>query len=98
MGAPSPELCNLWLARAFNAQDVEVAGDRRVMRDDVHVRFHADVGRHRLADALGASGRLGSAMDLIDLNDRSIRMVHGGGGFDVLRVEGACEPEVAEFG
>jgi hypothetical protein len=23
MGAPSPELCNLWLARAFNAQDVE---------------------------------------------------------------------------
>ena len=25
MGAPSPELCNLWLARAFNAQDVEAA-------------------------------------------------------------------------
>src|SRR3990170_2152913 len=23
MGAPSPELCNLWLARAFNAQDAE---------------------------------------------------------------------------
>jgi ketosteroid isomerase-like protein len=23
MGAPSPELCNLWLARAFNAKDVE---------------------------------------------------------------------------
>ena len=22
MGASSPELCNLWLARAFNAQDV----------------------------------------------------------------------------
>ncbi|WP_105404739.1 nuclear transport factor 2 family protein [Neorhizobium sp. T7_12] len=25
MGAPSPELCNLWLARAFNTQDVEAA-------------------------------------------------------------------------
>ncbi len=25
VGAPSPELCNLWLARAFNAQDVEAA-------------------------------------------------------------------------
>ena len=25
MGAPSPQLCNLWLARAFNAKDVEAA-------------------------------------------------------------------------
>ena len=25
MGAPSPELSNLWLARAFNEQDVEAA-------------------------------------------------------------------------
>jgi ketosteroid isomerase-like protein len=25
MGAPSPELCALWLARAFNAQDVAAA-------------------------------------------------------------------------
>ncbi|AZO66577.1 MAG: DUF4440 domain-containing protein [Mesorhizobium sp.] len=25
MGAPSPELCNLWLARAFNAHDVNAA-------------------------------------------------------------------------
>ncbi|WP_027581672.1 nuclear transport factor 2 family protein [Bradyrhizobium sp. Ai1a-2] len=25
MGAPSPELCNLWLARAFNANDVDAA-------------------------------------------------------------------------
>ncbi|RWN67970.1 MAG: DUF4440 domain-containing protein [Mesorhizobium sp.] len=25
MGAPSPELCNLWLARAFNAHDVSAA-------------------------------------------------------------------------
>jgi ketosteroid isomerase-like protein len=25
MGAPSPELCNLWLARAFNANNVDAA-------------------------------------------------------------------------
>ena len=25
MGAPSPDLCALWLARAFNNQDVEAA-------------------------------------------------------------------------
>jgi uncharacterized protein YjiS (DUF1127 family) len=25
MGAPSPDLCNLWLARAVNAQDVDAA-------------------------------------------------------------------------
>ena len=25
MGAPSPELCNTWLARAFNAHDVQAA-------------------------------------------------------------------------
>ena len=25
MGAPTPELCNLWLARAFNTQDVDAA-------------------------------------------------------------------------
>lgn len=25
MGAPTPELCNLWLARAFNAQDAAAA-------------------------------------------------------------------------
>jgi len=25
MGAPSPDLCNLWLARAFNAQDADAA-------------------------------------------------------------------------
>ena len=25
MGAPSPELCNLWLAHAFNSHDVEAA-------------------------------------------------------------------------
>jgi ketosteroid isomerase-like protein len=42
MGAPSPELCNLWLARAFNAQDVEAAAamyhpDASIVQvDEVH--------------------------------------------------------------
>ena len=42
MGAPSPELCNLWLARAFNARDVEAAAamyhpDASIVQvDDVH--------------------------------------------------------------
>jgi len=42
MGAPSPELCGLWLARAFNAQDVDAAAalyhlDASIVQiDDVH--------------------------------------------------------------
>ena len=42
MGAPSPELCNLWLARAFNAHDVDAAAamyhlDASVVQvDEVH--------------------------------------------------------------
>ena len=36
----------------------EVAGHGRVMGDDIHVRLHPDIGRHRLADAVGAAGVL----------------------------------------
>jgi ketosteroid isomerase-like protein len=42
MGAPFPDLSNLWLARAFNAQDVEAAAALYhpeasiVQVDDVH--------------------------------------------------------------
>jgi len=42
MGAPCPDLCNLWLARAFNAQDVDAAAARYqpeawiVQVDEVH--------------------------------------------------------------
>ena len=42
MGAPSPDLSSLWLARAFNAQDVEAAAALYhpeasiVQVDDVH--------------------------------------------------------------
>jgi len=42
MGAPSPELVDLWLARAFNTQDIDAAAamyhpDTRVVRlEHVH--------------------------------------------------------------
>ena len=42
MGAPSPDVSNLWLARAFNAQDLEAAAalyhpDAAIVQvDDVH--------------------------------------------------------------
>jgi ketosteroid isomerase-like protein len=50
MGAPSPDLCNLWLARAFNAQDAEAAAamyhpDAAIVQiDEVHAapRSHAE--------------------------------------------------------
>jgi hypothetical protein len=62
MGAPSPELVDLWLARAFNAQDVDAGAamyhpDASVVRlDQVHgtgavVRGEA-ASTERIADAL----------------------------------------------
>jgi ketosteroid isomerase-like protein len=57
MGAPSPELCNLWLARAFNAQDVEAAAAMYhpeasvVELDEVHGRTRVAQG----ADAIRAT-------------------------------------------
>ena len=75
----------------------EIAGDGRVMRHDVHVRLQSDTGRHGFADAVGAARDGGAAMDLIDLNDRCIGMIHRRRGIDILRVEGAREPEIAEF-
>ena len=63
MGAPSPELCNLWLARAFNAQDVDAAAamyhpDASVVQvDDVHggtsVAHGADAVRRTMAAYIG---------------------------------------------
>jgi hypothetical protein len=46
MGAPSPELCNLWLARAFNAQDVEAAA----------AMYHPEASIVRLAEVHGETG------------------------------------------
>ena len=63
MGAPSPELCNLWLARAFNAQDVEAAAamyhpDASIVQvDEVHggtkVARGADGIRRTMAAYIG---------------------------------------------
>ena len=54
MGAPSPELCNLWLARAFNAQNVEAAvamyhPDASIVRVD---QVHGGATTARGADAI----------------------------------------------
>jgi len=54
MGAPSPELCALWLARAFNAQDVEAAAalyhpDATIVQVD---QVHGDTKIARGADGI----------------------------------------------
>ncbi len=71
MGAPSPELCNLWLARAFNAQDVEAAAAMYhpeasiVHVDEVHggtsIARGAEAIRKTMADYI----RLKPHMDVI---------------------------------
>lgn len=63
MGAPSSELCNLWLARAFNAQNVEAAAAMYhpkaaiVQVDEVHggttVARGADSIRRTMAAYIG---------------------------------------------
>lgn len=57
MGAPSPDVCNLWLARAFNALDVEAAAalyhpEASIVRVD---EVHGEVGVARGADAIRAT-------------------------------------------
>ena len=66
--------------------------------DHIHVRLEVDIGRHGLPDAVGSARDRGAAVNVIDLHDRSVWMVHCGGGLHVLRVEGAGEPEIAKFG
>jgi hypothetical protein len=63
-----------------------------MMCDDVHVGLQANIGRHRFADRFSAAGDCGSAVHLIDANNRGVRVVHGGGRFDVLRVERSGKP------
>ena len=64
MGAPSPDLCNLWLARAFNAQDVDAAAamyhpDASIVQvDEVHGL--RDVGEVILAFVVIEDARFGS--------------------------------------
>src|SRR5439155_523451 len=54
----------------------KIAGYRGVMGHDIHVRLQSDIGGHRLADAVGAARDAAAAMDFVDLNDRSVGVVH----------------------
>lgn len=74
----------------------EVAGDRRVMRHDIHVGFHADIRGHRLANVLGAAGNLGFAVDVVDSDNGRIGMIHRRSCLGVLRVECPSKPQVAQ--
>lgn len=73
----------------LRARHGEVAGDRGVMGDHVHVRLKADIGRHGLGDGLAAARDRRAAMDFVDLHDRGLGVVHCRRGFDILRVERA---------
>jgi hypothetical protein len=66
------------------------------MGHHIHVRLQPDIGGHRLADAARAARNAGTAMDVVDLNDRRFGVIHRGRGIDILRIEGACEPEIAK--
>lgn len=71
MGAPSPELCNLWLARAFNAQDVDAAAamyhpDASVVQvDDVHGGTRVARGPDAIRDTMAAYIGLRPHMDVV---------------------------------
>src|SRR6188508_3435537 len=67
------------------------------MGDDVHVRLESDIGGHRLADAVGAAGEAGPAMDFVDLNGLRLGVLHRSRSIDILSVEGAGETEIAEI-
>jgi hypothetical protein len=56
-----------------------------MMYHHVHVRLEADIGGHGGADACGAAGYLGAAMDVVDLHDRDLRMVKSCRSLDVVR-------------
>src|SRR3546814_15915426 len=74
MGAPSPELCNLWLARAFNAQDVEAAvamyhpEASNVQVDEVHGRTTVARSADAIRRTMAASVGLRPQMDEVTLN------------------------------
>ena len=71
MGAPSPELCNLWLARAFNAQDVEAAAAMYhpaasiVQVDEVHGGVTVARGADGIRKTMAAYIGLKPHMDVI---------------------------------
>jgi hypothetical protein len=71
MGAPSPELCNVWLARAFNAQDVEAAAAMYhpeasiVQVDDVHGEARIARGAAGIRKTMAAYIGLKPHMDVV---------------------------------
>ncbi len=71
MGAPSPDLCNLWLARAFNAQDVEAASamyhpDAAIVRvDQVHGETTISHGAAGIRETMAAYIDMKPHMDVI---------------------------------
>jgi hypothetical protein len=71
MGAPSPDLCNLWLARAFNAQDVDAAAAMYhpeasiVQIDDVHGGTSVARGASGIRKTMAAYVRLKPHMDVM---------------------------------
>lgn len=71
MGAPSPELCNLWLARAFNAQDVEAASamyhpDASIVRvGDVHRETTVSRGAQGIRETMAAYIGMKPHMDVV---------------------------------
>jgi ketosteroid isomerase-like protein len=71
MGAPSPELCNLWLARAFNAQDVEAAAaiyhpEASIVRvDDVHGETRTSRGADGIRATMAAYIGMKPHMDVV---------------------------------
>ena len=71
MGAPSPELCGLWLARAFNAQDADAAAalyhpDAAVVQvDDVHGGTRVAHGADAIRETMAAYVGLKPHMDVV---------------------------------
>jgi ketosteroid isomerase-like protein len=71
MGAPSPELCNLWLARAFNAQDVKAAAamyhpDASIVQvDQVHDSTRTARGADDIRETMAAYIGLRPHMDVV---------------------------------
>jgi ketosteroid isomerase-like protein len=71
MGAPSPELVDLWLARAFNAHDVEAAAamyhpDARVVRlENVHGNNTVAQGAEELRETMAGYVGLKPHMDVV---------------------------------
>jgi ketosteroid isomerase-like protein len=71
MGAPSPELCNLWLARAFNAGDVEAATamyhpDSSIVEvDQVHGRATVARGADGIRKTMAAYIDMKPHMDVV---------------------------------